>query len=203
MSRWFRYHVDALNNPKVQKLDGETFKGWVNLLCIAAMHDGKLPPMSDIAFALRTDDNAARTLVERLLNATLIDRLNGGVNGVTYAPHGWDERQYKSDTSTERVKRFRKRSETVTETPPDTDTETDIPLAKANGASANSDKVFWDNAIAYLGAKRRGMVGKWVAQHGRPATAHAITAAQLEGALDPVAYIQGVFRSNGGAGIGI
>jgi 5-methylcytosine-specific restriction endonuclease McrA len=26
MSRWFRFHAEALNNPKVQKLDGETFR---------------------------------------------------------------------------------------------------------------------------------------------------------------------------------
>jgi hypothetical protein len=51
-----------------------------------------------------------------------------------YAIHAWDKRQYKSDTSTERVKRFRERSsnatETVNETPPDTETETDTETDK-------------------------------------------------------------------------
>lgn len=125
MSRWFRFYAEALDDPKVQKLDGDTFKAWINLLCLTAKNGGVLPPFDDIAFSLRIDANAATTLVERLLNATLIDRLNGGVNGVRYAPHGWHERQYKSDTSTERVKRFRQRSKPVDETPPDTETESE------------------------------------------------------------------------------
>lgn len=125
MSRWFRYYDEALDDPKVQRLDGDTFKAWINLLCLASRNGGIFPPMEDIAFALRIDGNAARTLIERLLNATLIDSLNGGANGKRYAPHGWQERQYKSDTSTDRVKRFRQRSKTVTETAPDTETETE------------------------------------------------------------------------------
>ena len=43
--------------------------------------------------------------------------------------HGWEKRQFKSDTSTDRVKRFRQRSSnvavTVDVTAPDTDTDTD------------------------------------------------------------------------------
>lgn len=125
LSKWFRLYNEVLNDPKVQALDAETFRHWINLLCIASMKDGVLPDVSDIAFHLRIEKNAVVTLLERLLNATLIDKLNGGTNGYHYAPHNWDKRQYKSDTSTERVKRFRQRSETVTVTPPDTDTDTD------------------------------------------------------------------------------
>lgn len=125
LSKWFRLYNEVLNDPKVQALDAETFRHWINLLCIASMKDGVLPDVADIAFHLRIEKNAVVTLLERLLNATLIDKLNGGTNGYHYAPHNWDKRQYKSDTSTERVKRFRQRSETVTVTPPDTDTDTD------------------------------------------------------------------------------
>ena len=49
---WFRFYAEALNDPKVQRLDGETFKGWVNLLCLAKAHDGTLPDIPDIAFGL-------------------------------------------------------------------------------------------------------------------------------------------------------
>lgn len=195
MSRWFRFYTEALNDPKVQKLDGETFKGWVNILCLAAQNDGKLPPLEDVAFALRVTENAARTLVERLSNGGLIDRLNGGRNGVTYAPHGWDERQYKSDTSTDRVKRFRQRSKTVTETPPDTDTDTEVSVTKVTGASADSDKKFWDDAKAYLGGKNPGaLIGKWNRDFGKAETARAITAAQVERAVEPISYVERVLR---------
>jgi hypothetical protein len=135
MSRWFRLYDELLDDPKVQRLPAEDFRGWVNLLCLASRNDGKLPAVSDIGFALRT-------LVERLHNGGLIERRNGGANGSFYAPNKWAERQYKSDTSTQRVKRFRERSKTVAETPPDTETETetegvsnDTPPAKISRAS--------------------------------------------------------------------
>jgi len=131
MARWFRFYSEALNDPKVQRLDGETFKFWVNILCIASENDGRLPDVADMAFALRMDDNACLTVVERLLNGGLIDRLNGGPSGWHYAPHGWTKRQYKSDGSTDRVKRFRERSKGVSETAPDTDTDTEKEKSKA------------------------------------------------------------------------
>lgn len=196
MSRWFRFHTEALDDPKVQRLDGDTFKAWVNLLCIAAKNEGRLPPLEEVAFALRMDENGARTVLERLRNAGLIDLRNGGANGSHYAPHGWGKRQYKSDTSTDRVKRFRKRSKAVTETPPDTDTETEVSVAKATGANApvDSEKEFWDRAVAYLGSSKRPMVGKWRSEFGTTETARAISAAQAENAVEPVAYIQRVLR---------
>lgn len=140
MSRWFRMHDEILDDPKVQKLPAEDFRAWVNLLCLASKNGGVLPDVDDIAFALRRSPNDTLTLVERLLNATLIDKRSGGPNGFHYAPHGWEERQYKSDTSTERVKRFRQRSKTVSETPPepetDTETEQSPPTPRRTGGSA-------------------------------------------------------------------
>jgi predicted transcriptional regulator len=200
MIRWFRFYDDALNSPKVQRLDGETFKVWVNLLCLASQNGGKLPHVDDIAFSLRMTQDAALTVVERLLNGGLIDKASGGANGYTYAPHNWSERQYKSDTSTDRVKRFRKRSKTVTETAPDTDTDTEVTLDKSNVASINSDKEFWANAVAYLGGEsKRSLIGKWCKDYGKPATAAAITAAQLDRAIEPVAFIIGTLRKGGNA----
>lgn len=194
MSRWFRLYDEVLDDPKVQRLDGETFKGWINVMALASRHGGKLPAIPDIAFALRIGEDAARTLVERLLNGGLVDKLSGGADGYTYAPHAWDKRQYKSDNSSERVKRYRQRSKAVTETPPDTDADTDVTLSKDSDAGASPDKVFWDSAKAYLGKSKAGMIGKWVRDYGRDATAKAITAAQIERAVDPVPYIEKVLR---------
>lgn len=125
MSRWFRFYDQALNDPKVQMLPADDFKSWVNLLCLASQHEGKLPDVTAIAFALRVTENAAVTVLERLHNAGLIDKCNGGANGWFYAPHGWDKRQYKSDTSAERVKRHRANKCNVTVTPPETETDTE------------------------------------------------------------------------------
>jgi len=116
---------EALDDPKVQKLPAEDFRGWFNLLCLTSRCDGKLPPIEDVAFALRMSQDGARTLIERLRNAGLIDRCSGGANGAHDAPHSWDKRQYKSDTSTDRVKRFRKRFSNTNVTSPDTETDTE------------------------------------------------------------------------------
>ena len=130
MTRWFRFYQEALDDPKVQKLDPPDFKTWVNMLCLTCRNDGKLPAVPDIAFALRLSIDDCQTVLRRLSDGGLIDSLSGGPNGSHYAMHKWDERQYKSDTSTHRVKRFRERSETVTETVPDTETETECKVPK-------------------------------------------------------------------------
>jgi hypothetical protein len=124
MSLWFRMYETVLDDPKVQRLPGDTFKGWVNLLCLAKRHDGVLPEIGDIAFALRLSETEVRLLLETLMRAGLIDDGDAGLT-----PHNWGGRQYLSDVSTDRVKRFRERernvSETVVETPPETETETE------------------------------------------------------------------------------
>jgi hypothetical protein len=125
MGRWFRMYDEILDDPKVQKLSPADFKAWINLLCLSSRNDGRLPTIADIAFALRETEDAVSTVLERLLNGGLIERRSGGADGAHYAPNKWEERQYKSDTSTGRVKRFRERSKPVTETAPDTETDTE------------------------------------------------------------------------------
>lgn len=68
-------------------------------------------------------------------------------------------------------------------------------LAKANGAAAPSDRQFWVSALEYLGGeKHRALVGKWCKDFGKEETANAITAAQLERAVNPVSYIAATLR---------
>jgi hypothetical protein len=133
--KWFRLYTETLNDPKIQRLTPELFRYWINVLCIASEHDGALPPLVDIAFSLRlTEEQCLLQVIEPLCAASLIDRRGTGMK-----PHNWDKRQYKSDVSTDRVKRFRKRTRNVTttlpETPPETDTEseTDTEQNRAEG----------------------------------------------------------------------
>lgn len=71
----------------------------------------------------------------------------------------------------------------------------EIPLdEESNGAEVDSDRVFWSTAKAYLGANKASLIGQWVRDHGREATASAIAAAQVERAIDPVQFIVGRFR---------
>jgi hypothetical protein len=105
MQPWFRFYDDAVSDPKVQLLEGELFKTWVNLLCLANKNNGTLPNLKHIAFALRLPEGAVVTAVTCLSQAGLLDR----VNATTWAPHNWRGRQYKSDSSAERMRRHRDR----------------------------------------------------------------------------------------------
>jgi hypothetical protein len=117
---WLRLYTDILNDPKVQRLSGEDFKGWINILALAKEHGGLIPPLEDVAFRLRTTEEETTRLVETLVKRGLLD-----TDGVNTTPHNWNGRQFESDSSTERVKRFRNVSETLPETEADTDTEPD------------------------------------------------------------------------------
>lgn len=197
MSQWFRMYAEVLDDPKVQRLSGDEFKAWVNILCLTAKNDGVLPPVEDIGFALRIDPKKTEKLVKKLVDCGLLVETETGLK-----PNKWDHRQYKSDVSTDRVKRFRQRSkkqgETQPETGPETDTDTEVPLSKDNGSTVDPDKLFWDSAKSYLGPSRASLIGKWVGQHKKPAVIAAISAAQAERAVDPVAFIEGIFRKSAG-----
>lgn len=201
MSRWFRMYDELLDDPKVQRLSGDDFKAWVNILCLASRKDGTLPPVADIGFALRLDAKKAAAIVARLVAAELMDQ-----DGDRYAPHGWNARQYKSDVSTGRVKAFRERKkgvagnadETFHETAPDTEPDTDSSVAKATGPKPDSDQVFWEGAKTFLSAETKNpgaLVGKWCRDHTKVITAEVITRAQLERPAQRIPFIEGCFRA--------
>lgn len=126
MSRWFRVYGELVNDPKVQRLSGDTFKALVNLWCLACENEGKLPSVSDISFALRMPPPKVERLLVELILVRLLDK-----DAVTnlVQPHNWSGRQFKSDVSNERVKQHRERHRNVTQpvtdtlhaTPPETE----------------------------------------------------------------------------------
>jgi hypothetical protein len=101
---WFRFHVRTLDNLKVQDLPGETFKFWINILCLARMSDGTLPSVREIAFRLRLNERDAQKRVAALIATRLIDETPAGL-----VPHDWEEMQFESDTSAARMRRHRDR----------------------------------------------------------------------------------------------
>lgn len=210
MSRWFRMYDELLDDPKVQRLSGDDFKAWVNILCLASRNNGALPAVEDIGFALRLDLKKISAVVSRLVSCGLLD-----VEGDRFAPHGWNARQYKSDVSTDRVKQFRKRKkgvpgnadETFHETAPDTepDTETDIPVSNDTGVEVEIDpsKVMFDAGVSLIvgSGKSQGTARSWLAKarkdHGTEAVITAIGAAKREGAIEPISYMEASLRTRG------
>lgn len=131
---WFRMYDSVADDPKVQRLPGDLFKAWVNILAIASRTAGILPTLDDLAFALRTSKQATQKIVSQLVSAELLDETEFG-----FEPHNWGNRQHKNDVSTERVQRFRKRQkereekrdETVSRNGKETKNETGSPSAPA------------------------------------------------------------------------
>lgn len=103
---WFRFHDGTLDNPKAQRLSGDLFKDWVNLMCLSNRQSdrGALPGWSDIAFALRRSEEECKEMVNALQAAKLVDDIDGVLR-----LHDWATHQYKSDVSTPRVKQHRER----------------------------------------------------------------------------------------------
>jgi len=120
MSRWFRFYDDSINHPKVLRMPLAMRWHWVSILCLASKNDGVIPCVEDICAVLHMTAAKVRAILDDLIKRTLID-----VNGTTLTPHDWNGRQYKSDVSTDRVKRFRERERNVSVTPPETEADTD------------------------------------------------------------------------------
>jgi len=117
--QWFRFYSEALDDPKVQRLPGDLFKAWVNLLCLANEQDerGTLPTVDDIAFRLRLDHQKAEDALLGLKRAGLLE-----VDAETdsYVIHAWDKRQKKSDNVAERVTAHRQRNKQRSQNAPET-----------------------------------------------------------------------------------
>ena len=126
MSRWFRLYDEMLDDPKVQMLSPELFKTWVNLLAVASRSGGTLPTVERLSFSLRVSAHEMQSRLDELVLLALIDiRPDHQLE-----PHNWSSRQWKSDDSAERVKKFRSKNKcngdvTVTVTPSESESETD------------------------------------------------------------------------------
>jgi hypothetical protein len=190
-NQWFRLYSEILNDPKVQNLSPELFRDWINILCIASKNNGTLPEtFQEVAFSLRIDEIAAISVVNRLVIAGLLDKVKGGTNGYRIAPHGWEKRQYKSDSSTERVKRFRGVTRNVSETPPEQNRTEQITNTKVLDAKA----AFWNCCREYLGKPKMALVGKWVKDYGEEKVFAAVLQAQKNNPAEPITYIIGILK---------
>jgi|SRR5579859_108301 len=109
---WIRLYTEVPDDPKVQGLTGNLFKFWINCLCLAGRNDGWLPPDEQIAWCLREQPSKIATMKRQLVVAGLVDETPEG----GYSPHSWNDRQYETDVSTERVRRLRERERKRLET---------------------------------------------------------------------------------------
>lgn len=143
---WFRLYSRMVDNDKLKLLAFEDRWHFVALCCLKS--DGLLDePESDlrtrrIAVKLGVQVRELDEIARRLREVDLIDE--------TLNPVAWDELQYKSDNSSQRVKRFRekrsntkaKRGETLRKrfsNALETDTDTDTEVLEPKGSCASPD----------------------------------------------------------------
>lgn len=173
---WFRFYTEFASDPVVQSLAFEDQRHYVILLCLkgAGVMDRAISQQARNRIILRglgLDAATGDEVKRRLIEVDLIDK--------NWSPMGWEERQFSSDISTERVRKYRESKETrnVAETqtkrfvkhppqiprdtvidPPldtDTDTDTDPPYPPKGGKEEPSvqSKVIPTGGPA--GAKKR------------------------------------------------
>jgi hypothetical protein len=146
MSHWWRAHDDAIDNPKLLLLSDRGHRAWFNLCCLTSANGGNLPDLKVILVKIRMSAAKFEAVLRELREADLIEEDEHGMR-----PHDWNGRQFKSDVSTERVQRFRKRprnvSSTVSETPPDTDNRNREDSAPSGATTPGKVYAFEDGVI--------------------------------------------------------
>jgi len=102
---WFRMYSEFSGDPVIQSLAFEDQRHYIIILCLKCNGtlDRKiqLPRREQIiARALGLDSPTAEEVKRRLMEVNLIDK--------KWNPKAWDKRQYVSDNSTERTRKYRK-----------------------------------------------------------------------------------------------
>ena len=69
---WFRFYVDAISDPKVQGLPLDTFKAWINLMCVHARYPDSNVSDSDMAWRLRLTDEEWKASKAILIAADMV-----------------------------------------------------------------------------------------------------------------------------------
>lgn len=113
---WFRFYAEFASDPVVQSLAFEDQRHYTMILCLkcAGVIDRNITMAAKTRIILRSlglDSVAADEAKRRLMDVGLISK--------NWQPKGWNQRQFQSDSSTQRVRKLRKNKDigNVTETP--------------------------------------------------------------------------------------
>lgn len=129
VNAWFRLYSEFATDPKVQMLSEADQRRYIMLLCMRCSNGDVTLQDEEVAFQLRISNEEWARTKSLFVSKGLVTDGN--------QPTAWDKRQYRSDSSVERVRKHRdskKRGCNVTVTPPDTDTES-TPSAIALGVA--------------------------------------------------------------------
>lgn len=137
---WFRFYGDDINNLKLKRIARafnkpicEVVGVWACLECLASnspergkllCEDGEPLTLDDIAATLDLDTETTYNWLTAFKNANILDC----VDTAWFDPN-WDRRQYASDSSAERMRRYRSNKKQVETSPlPESDATVTSPL---------------------------------------------------------------------------
>lgn len=112
---WFRMYAEFATDPKVQMLPEKEQRRLVMLFCLRCNGNETLQD-EQVAFQLRISNEEWAASKAIFISKSFIDSDNEVLN--------WDKRQFVSDSSTERVAKYREKKKqecNVSVTPPDTE----------------------------------------------------------------------------------
>ena len=108
MKPWIRLYSEIIDDPKVQLLEPDHFRMWINFMCLASSNGGKVELSKQVSWRLRVSDDGLNHCISVLTAAGLLDEDDAG--GVWI--HNWSERQFESDDQTKKSRQWRKRQKT-------------------------------------------------------------------------------------------
>lgn len=121
---WLRLYTEFAHDPKMQSMSEAMQRRFVMLLCLQGSEQLQKLESAELAFALHLSEVELAETHQLFLSKNLVDE--------RWNILSWNERQYFSDCSSERSRRFRERQrnvakteETVAATTPEAETETD------------------------------------------------------------------------------
>jgi hypothetical protein len=178
--KWLRFYHEFIDDPKVSMMPDTDQLLWVKALCLASESSVRgviLLSDEEISWRLRVAKETWQCAVDKFRAKGMVEHTPDG-----YRISKWDERQFESDTSTERVKKHRsgKKDETLQErfgNALDTEKESDSKQIQSRSKAEDPLQAFLDiyNACKPAtwkkargaGGKRAKMIQDWIKLHGR------------------------------------
>lgn len=170
---WFRLYSETVSDPKIQTLDLCTKWIWVTSLCVASASEERgalrfgdvTVTFQELSQVAGVTSQEGEVSVQKLLERGMLNLGDDGVLRVT----NWDKRQYPSDSSAERTRKYREnkkgnvtsqeRHGDVTVTPQILDTDTRNRIKEEN-ISVGHDPVpyerlrsLWNEIVVPKGAQ--------------------------------------------------
>lgn len=140
-------------------------------------------------------------LTNRRAERSITDRSDRVNSAKVAAQSRWSKETEKTEQNQSEIDAPAMRSDMRSQCASDAipEPEPDIPVGASKSPRDLASVIFSDGlALLTLGGvsekQARGLLGKWRKQHGDGALIDALGKCQREGAVDPVAYIEGCFR---------